>query len=113
MSAALTPTPRARPTATPLAPTPTPGCRSWEEVSLEDDGQELCVYGQVKRWYRTGELPFVAVFSEEPGTFIVIDRSTSHEGVEPGTCIQVTGTVEVMGGARPYIDAAGQLEACP
>jgi hypothetical protein len=101
-------------TATAVTETPTqPACLLWDQITLEDAGQTLCAYGQVKRWFVTGELPFVALFTEQPGTLYIVDRLTSYPEVSAGTCIMATGVVEVMSGARPFIDAAGNLLTCP
>lgn len=124
-----TPTPVPLPTATPRSaptlPPPTeavqptetvvaivPGCVSWDQVGIDDVGIELCVYGVVKRWFAVEEVPFVAIFSEEPATFAIIDRTTSHP-VGSGDCILARGVVELMSATRPNIDAAGSLEECP
>jgi hypothetical protein len=88
------------------------GCLSWEQVSLEDAGKELCVYGVIRRWFAVDEVPFVAIFSEEVGTFALIDRTGVHD-VGPGDCILGTGVVEVMRGTRPNIDLQGNLQPCP
>lgn len=54
----------------------------------------------------------MAIFSEEAGTFAIIDRTTPHP-VGPGDCILARGTVEIMQATRPNIDVQGTLEACP
>lgn len=107
------------PPATPLAPGPTgtggsstDGCLRWDLISLDDEGSELCAYGEIRRWFAASEVPFVAIFSEEGGTFVVVDRSTTHP-VGPGDCIVARGTVEVMSRTRPDIDVNGTLELCP
>jgi hypothetical protein len=89
-----------------------PDCLLWDQVGLEDEGVELCVYGVIRRWFAAGEIPFVAIFSEDFGSFAIVDRTTTHP-VGPGDCILVRGEVEIMGGTRPNINAAGELEACP
>lgn len=117
------------PTETPTeAPSPTPeptstpstsgaaipdNCVPWDTVTLADSGQELCVYGEVRRWFATGELPFVAVFSEQTGTFAIVDRFETHADLEQGACIMAEGVVEVMSATRPFIDVAGAPLACP
>ena len=89
-----------------------PACLLWDQVTLEDEGSELCVYGVIKRWFAGSDIPFVAIFTEELGTFAIIDRTTTHP-VGPGDCIMATGTVELMRGTRPDIDLQGALEICP
>lgn len=113
-------TPTTEPTETPV-PTPTNAagvvgvpedCVPWDTITVADSGQELCVYGEVHRWFSTGELPFVAVFSEQTGTFAIVDRFEEHSGLEQGDCILAVGTIEVMSATRPFIDVAGAALAC-
>jgi len=114
-SVALTVTPRAEVTDTPhivAAPTATPSCVLWDQVSLEDADTVICVYGEVKRWYSDADIDFIALFSEEMGTFIFVDHTRSYPEVKPGTCIISEGYIEVMRGVRPFIDLAGTLEFC-
>jgi hypothetical protein len=87
-------------------------CVSWEEVGEEDVGENLCVYGVVRRWFASGDIPFVAIFSEDLGTFAFIDRSTTYSKVRPGTCVTATGTVKLMRSVRPHIEVEGDLELC-
>lgn len=129
--AAAQSTPTATSTATPQ-PTDTPeeetgevtptstvasqqasSCVRWDQVNLDDSGTEMCVYGTVRRWFSTGELPFVAIFTEEPGTFAFVDRSGAHSDVRPGDCISGSGTVEIMSATRPYINLGGEVLPCP
>lgn len=106
------------PTQNAVSETPTPvnetieGCISWDQVGEDDVGKELCVYGEVRRWFASGDIPFVAIFSEDLGTFAFIDRSTSYEQVGPGTCVTATGTVKLMRNIRPHIEVEGDLELC-
>jgi hypothetical protein len=129
--AALAPTPTATATSTPpptsattaLSTTPsstsqavvaTPAdCLQWNKVSLQDARKTMCVYGVVKRWFAAGDLPFVAIFSEDPGTFALVDREHAHGDVRPGECIRGEGEIEVMSGTRPFIDIAGTVLPCP
>jgi RNA polymerase subunit RPABC4/transcription elongation factor Spt4 len=97
---------------TETGPTGIPDCLAWDQVGVTDEGSELCVYGVIKRWFAAAEIPFVAIFSEDPGTFAIIDRTMTHP-VRPGDCILARGVVAIMSGTRPHIDAAGNLEPCP
>ncbi len=127
--AAPTPSPQPGPTVTPRVaptlppateevqptepgPTGVPDCLAWDQVGVDDEGSDLCAYGVIKRWFAAEEIPFVAIFSEDPGTFAIIDRTMAHS-VRPGDCILARGVVAIMSGTRPHIDAAGSLEACP
>lgn len=117
-SPTASPTPRRDPSPQPTgspggSPAPAGDCLSWEEVTLEDAGEELCVYGTVKRWFAAGSLPFVAIFTEEPGTFALVDRTRSHPQVVSGDCIRGEGVVEIMSATRPFIDLDGEVLTCP
>ena len=119
------PTPDAPPTMAPTIaespdgettaePTPdTIACLPWDEITLDDVGNELCAYGSLRRWFEVTDYPFVALFSEEEGTFYIVDSVRSHRDIQPGECIMAEGVVEIMRGVRPFIDAAGNLQACP
>ncbi len=107
------------PPATSVAPDPTEtggsttgGCLRWDQITLEHEGEELCVYGIIRRWFAVSDVPFVGVFSEESGTFVVIDRTTTHEAIQ-GDCVVARGAVEIMSRTRPDIDVNGTLESCP
>lgn len=112
---AVSPTIGESETPTTLTPTPLPpqtGCVEWSEITMEEVGESMCGYGSVRRWFAVSDIPFVAIFSEEIGTFAIIDRTRAYPQVNPGECIKAIGLVEVMGGTRPYINAAGNLEFC-
>ena len=96
-------------------PTTTPEitCLEWDSVTLDQSGQTLCVSGTLKRWFRvSADMPYMAIFSEDTGAFAIADRTQTYNEFLPGDCIQVEGTVEVMRGIRPFIDAQGTLQAC-
>jgi hypothetical protein len=99
-----------------LVPSPTDAlqdCHPWNEITLADAGKTMCGYGEIKRWFAVDEVPFVALFSEDKGTFLIIDRSgTPHPEAVPGVCILASGPVQIMGGSRPVIDAQGNLLTC-
>jgi len=108
----LPPAAGSTPIAADLTTTPgVQGCLSWEVVTLADEGKQLCVFGVIRRWFAVDEVPFVAIFSEDVGTFAIVDRTGVHS-VGPGDCVQGTGVVEVMRGTRPNIDVQGNLQPC-
>jgi RNA polymerase subunit RPABC4/transcription elongation factor Spt4 len=95
--------------------TATPGaCMLWSEITSSMEGQTVCAYGVIKRRFRVdNEIPYMAIFSEEEGTFAIVDRTTFYTQFRPGDCIQTQGEVELMRGVRPFIDANNALIACP
>ncbi|NIS81272.1 MAG: zinc-ribbon domain-containing protein [Anaerolineales bacterium] len=88
-------------------------CVLWDQVSLADADNEMCVYGVVRRWFSSGEIRFVAIFSEDTGTFAFVDYETTHPEVRPGTCIMSEGMIEIMRGTRPFIDISESWQFCP
>ncbi len=102
--------PSPEPTATP-APDDVV-CVRWDEISLDSEGETLCAYGVIKRWFQSGEIPYVAIFTEEMGTFEIIDYTRTYPEFTSGTCVMVEGEVEIMRNVRPFIDADGTLSAC-
>ncbi len=105
--------------AATLPPLPTeegtPGeCILWSEITEAMEGQEVCAFGILKRRFRVdSEIPYMAIFSEEQGTFAIVDRLTFYTQFLPGDCIQAVGEIELMRGSRPFIDAGNALNACP
>jgi hypothetical protein len=106
-------------TSTPTAAAPAtvaaaPTCLDWSKVSSEDVGKNLCVQGVVKRWFASGDLAAVVIFSEDPGTFIMVQSTAPDPRIKPGSCLQARGQVEIMGGVRPFIRLTEEtLSACP
>jgi hypothetical protein len=92
---------------------PLKGCVDWSEVSVSDEGEEMCVYGTLKRWFASGDIPFIALFSEETGTFYFVDRERTYPEYNPGDCLTAEGPIELMRGVRPFIDVKGSLDLCP
>lgn len=106
-------TPFVAPTLPPAGGTEeSDACISWDEVTDEMRGDVVCVEGVVKRWFSIPDMPFVAIFTEEVGTFAIVDRIGPHPEIRPGTCLQATGPIEVMRGPRPFIDIAGEIVLC-
>lgn len=103
-------------TLPPLATTTgSPGeCVLWDEITVEMEGQQMCAFGIIKRRFRVdSEIPYMAIFSEEEGTFAIVDRLNFYTQFRPGDCILASGEVEIMRGVRPFIDAGNALVSCP
>lgn len=87
-------------------------CVRWDQVMESDLGKTMCVYGEMKRWWReSNDLPFVAIFSEEMGSFAFYDYEREHN-IRNGTCIIATGEIEKRFG-RLFIDVTDTLDYCP
>jgi len=79
-----------RPVARPESTQPL--CNLWSEVSLEDEGSEMCVYGVVGDVYSNGQ-GFFIVFTKGSG-FHFLSRKFAFPGVTPGTCVMAVGRIE-------------------
>jgi hypothetical protein len=103
------------PTAEEMAtPSPELACLDWSDVTSADVGKDICVQGVVKRWFASGDLAAVVIFSEDPGTFIMVQSNAADPRIKPGACLQVRGLVEIMSGARPFIRLTEEtLSLCP
>ncbi len=87
-------------------------CVRWDQVTISDLGTTMCVYGDMKRWWReSSELPFVAIFTEEMGSFAFYDYESEHN-IKNGTCIIATGEIERRFG-RLFINVTDSLDFCP
>ncbi|MGA9532185.1 MAG: zinc ribbon domain-containing protein [Anaerolineales bacterium] len=109
--ASSTPTPMATESAV-IAPTASSDCVPWDQVTLDQTGEEMCVYGTVKRWFAINDLPFIAIFSEEEGSFALVDRGQAYPDLHAGDCIRGVGVIEVMSATRPFIDLDGTVLSC-
>jgi hypothetical protein len=96
----------------PTLPGTTRECVSWETITLQMAGETVCAFGDIKRWFEVTDIPYVAIFSEEPGTFAFIDREQTYPEFRPGTCVTASGTIEIMRSTRPFIDVEGNLQEC-
>ena len=89
-------------------------CMLWSEITPALEGQQVCAYGIIKRRFRVDdEIPYMAIFSEDEGTFAIVDRLTFYTQFRSGDCIQTEGEVELMRSIRPFIDAKKALSTCP
>lgn len=89
-----------------------PECISWDEITLDMVGETACVFGDLKRWFAVTDIPYVAIFSEDLGTFAFIDREQTYPQFRPGTCITAQGVIENMRSTRPFIDVLQNLQEC-
>jgi hypothetical protein len=99
------------PDSTSVATSPNE-CLHWDAITVQDEGSELCVYGEIRRWFSAENIPFFAIFSEETGTFAFVDYNRTYSDIKPGVCIQDTGYIEVSPGGRPFLDLRGEFKYC-
>ena len=111
-----TPTPAAtrtpRPTSTPAGPA---DCLQWEDVNGNQDGEEVCVFGDVLFGFSVedgnGDIVYwVLRFAEDPATFYLVQNTLPFE-FESGDCISVTGQFEVDDNGTPFIEN-GEMRRC-
>ena len=120
-----TPTERAKssPTNTVLAsPTVTSSsapenCTLWSDITIENVGQEICIYGEYQEIYERDDGTHVMIFADEPGSFNIWSNPKPmwwYLNSIDGTCIMIKGEV-MTSGVRPMILLGSRdiLEPCP
>jgi len=88
-------------------------CTLWSNIDLEDAGREMCVYGELLSWwFGSDTYESVAIFSQEEGAFILVDRINTYPEFGKGSCIWADGEIQIMQDVRPYIELKGKLNKC-
>lgn len=72
----------------------TSDCKQWSEITLADEGKEICVYGTVKNAYYDQDRQgyFILFSSDSSALYIVRYGNLSYDNLI-GNCVQYTGTV--------------------
>jgi len=103
--------------ATPIVEDIRTGCVLWSEITLNQVGEDICVYGDYLEIIVRDDGTHVMIFSDEAGSFNVWSNPKPMwwylEDIQ-GTCIIVQGEI-ISSGVRPVILLGSQdiLEACP
>lgn len=101
-----------KPTSTAPRPSPTPECISWSKISLENVGDNVCVFGYVKHWYSTEDYATIIRFSEDANHFIMFDVLYEYPDLDAGSCVSAEGYIQRMG-QMPALNINGSLYKCP
>jgi hypothetical protein len=81
---------------------------SWEEITPDMKGETVCARGLIARLTQSPQVGCRYSFSETPNTFFLfsnfweISNSDPGKTVGVGTCVEVTGEIEIQGGV-PFI----------
>jgi hypothetical protein len=103
---------RAQPTPR-LRLTPTPSCNPWWDVSLDDTGRQMCVYGDILVAYDDGQAFYIA-FSREPDAFYFLSYDVYFPDLLPGSCVLAEGQIQRLGTAPVIVLALSTtLHQCP
>jgi len=107
-----TPTPLAKATNRPLAPT-SPACLSVQDVSLTNVGKNLCITGTVKAVNSGDNVSYIR-FDDNTGSFYLLLYGWTWKEAKPGVCIQASGEVKKLG-SSPVIVLSEQAphSICP
>lgn len=110
--AASTATPRPIASATrTLRPTVTPTtnpCVTWDQVTAEMKGEIVCVRGLITKFTQSRQVGTRYQFTDKANTFFMysnfweISNAETGKTVGQGTCVEVTGEIELQG-SIPFI----------
>lgn len=117
---ATAPAPRP-PTRPPATRTPRPAatptesareaCLRWDEVTLEVNGQDVCVFGVVQSVHSVQGGWTRITFTDKPNQFFMHSFGYAFEGLAAGSCVAAYGKVE-FGKSTPSMDVGGNLYHC-
>lgn len=90
-----------------------PDCLSWNQVSLDQVGGEVCVSGSVYASYAAEGATFV-VFDIEEGSFFLLSYDQDLSRLSSETCISVEGKVEQLGQSPVIVlGTRDEIADCP
>ena len=92
-------------------------CTLWSDITIENVGQEICIYGGYQEIYDRDDGTHVMIFADEPGSFNIWSNPKPmwwYLSSIDGTCIMIKGEV-MTSGVRPMILLGSRdiLEPCP
>ena len=79
-------------------------CLRWEQVTLSQAGQEICVYGIVYALYPTNETATRIKFTSTKNTFFLSDGYGYYPDLRTGECVYAIETLLVYNNQIPYMD---------
>jgi hypothetical protein len=96
------------------SPTPTPEpCHHWSEVTMEDVGGTLCVFGDVKSaWWDSSQSAYFITFGSEEGSYYIVLYGWSIIDLNPGDCVTSTGEIGHLGNSPVMTIDAYDLYKC-
>ena len=71
-------------------------CKRWAEISLQNFGQEECVYGFVMDVFQNDQAYFIT-FGDGDSDFYFLSYDLYFPDVKKGACIMTTGKIERLG----------------
>ena len=98
------------PSAAPVEPAaPEDTCIPWDAVTIAMKGETVCMRGLITKFSVPGGGGTRYSFSDKSGTFFLysakyeITNPNTGKTIAPGTCVEVTGTIEVQSDV-PFIN---------
>jgi len=71
------------------------GCKSWSDMTSQDFGKTLCVYGTVRNsYFDSNQNGYFITFSSDPGAIYFVSYSGRDYGDLVGKCVMFTGKVD-------------------
>lgn len=100
-----------RPSRHPTPTHPETNCIKWNQVTLADVGDQLCVYGDARKVYETDQA-FYITFGKDDGDFYILSYDWVFD-VKAGDCIQVTDKIEKLGNSPVMVlKSDNELSVC-
>jgi hypothetical protein len=96
-------TAKATATPKPAATATSDPCLSWEAVTADMNGEVICVRGLITNFTQSRQVGTRYSFSDKPNSFFMfsnlweITNSSTGKTVGAGTCVEVTGVIELQG----------------
>jgi len=100
-----------RPSQHPTPTRPESDCTKWNQVTLADVGDRLCVYGNARKVYQTNQA-FYITFGKNDEDFYMLSYDWTFD-VKSGDCIQITDKIEKLGNTPVMVLKSGdELSVC-
>ncbi len=73
-------------------------CTIWSDVTLDDVGKTMCVYGKVRTsWYSEQQMAHIIIFSADPSAiYFVMDGPWTFDSLDD-QCVNTTGKITRVG----------------
>jgi hypothetical protein len=107
----ITPSPQISVTNTAKSIPEAVSCTPWPEITTDQTGNEVCIYGEIMSAYTQGDAYFM-LFENEPDSPFLLSYNIRPEGIL-NTCVQVTGELKQLGDAPVIVvNRLDEIQPC-